>query len=530
MMTMDPQDWNRLVAGWMEGTLDEADQRLLRDACREDPAKEEELAKASLADRLLPLALSPEMDDAAIRRIIELSAQQPEHHHPAGELIRAAGKARRLPGRAVALSAAAVLSLLAVAWFLTIAWRPAGYLSRSESLVWEMGEPAEDGKLTRGQHLRASSGLAEIEMGNGARIVLEAPFEVKLPADDSVELVSGRLVARCPPSAGGFTILTPQGTVKDLGTELAVHVEAHGAVEAHVLTGSAEVAGLREARHISLFDGEAVRMDATSTRRVAADASAFVTVMPLPEDAPTGYVHWNMDEGQGLKAADSGHGLAGGADASLALGADGGGKTGSSAPEWIKGVRGTGLAFDGAGSYAESTYRGIEGALPRTVALWMRSGDPEVHSGAGILSWGSVLEDSAWQISLNWSAVDGNIGRLRLGTYAGCIIGTTDLRDGQWHHIAVVMYPPSHPGAAVNVLLYVDGKLEPISWRWTFRVNTNIRQAEHGVSLGRHVSLINKTRKFFHGELDDVFILGRPLMQEQILRLMRGDPEYVPPQ
>ena len=49
-MMMDPQDWNRLVAGWMEGTLDEADQRLLQQACREDPAKEEELAKASLAD------------------------------------------------------------------------------------------------------------------------------------------------------------------------------------------------------------------------------------------------------------------------------------------------------------------------------------------------------------------------------------------------------------------------------------------------------------------------------------------------
>ena len=191
-------------------------------------------------------------------------------------------------------------------------------------------------------------------------------------------------------------------------------------------------------------------------------------------------------------------------------------------PEWISGVRGSGLSFDGIGSFAETTYRGIEGTSPRTVALWIRVPDTEVHAGTGILSWGSVLEDSAWQISINWSPVDGPIGRLRLGTFAGKIVGTTLLQDGNWHHIAVVMYPHPNPEGPVNVLLYVDGKLEPISRRSNFRVDTNIRQATHGVSLGRHVSPINDTRKFFHGEMDDVFIFGRPLLQESIRKLMDG--------
>jgi len=525
---MNPQEWNRLVEGWMDGTLNEADQQRLREACAEDPAKEEELAKASLADRLLPLALAPEMDEAAIRRILELSARRPDEVDVSRS---AAERIVHFPMRRMALSAVALLSLLAVAWFLTMAWRPMGYLSRSESLVWESDAPAADGKLTRGQHLRASSGLAEIEMRNGARIVLEAPFDVKLAGSTSLEMVSGRLAARCPPSARGFSIQTPRGKVRDLGTELAVRVEDDGAVEAHVLTGSAEISGSDERRKFALFDGEAVRMETKSTRRLAADASAFVTSMPLREEVATGYVHWNMDEGSGDRAADSGHGLAEGADAALVLGKDDVGKPGAAPPRWVRGVRGSGLAFDGRGSYAESTYRGIEGALSRTVALWVKvPQDGDKHAGTGILSWGTVMQDSAWQISVNWSDVDGPEGRLRLGTYAGRIVGSTDLRDGQWHHIAVVMYPPAHPEAAVNVLLYVDGKLEPVSYRSNFRVNTNTRLAEHGVSLGRHVSLINKTQKYFRGEMDDVFIFGRPLMREQILRLMKGDPDYMPPQ
>lgn len=528
---MNQNEWNRLVLGWMEGTLDEVDQRLLRDACLSDPAKEEELAKASLADRLLPLALAPEMSESAIRRILELSASpanEVEYDGGAHSLEMKEKKVVHFPLRAVALSTAAAFVLLAAAWFLAMSWRTVGYLSREESLVWEGASPGTDKRLTLGQPLRASSGLAELEMENGARILLEAPFEVKVTGPRSLDMISGRMTVRCPPSARGFTIQTPQGKVKEQGAELALHAASGGAVEAHVLTGSAEITGIPgEARKVALFDGEAVRMEHDSVRRLAADSSAFVTSLPLPESTSHGYVHWNMDEGQGSHAADSGHGLAEGEDSSLILGAEAKGTL----PKWTRGVRESGLAFDGVGSYAESTYRGIEGALARTVALWVKiPQDGDSHAGTGILSWGAVLEDSAWQISVNWSKIDGPVGRLRLGTFAGRIVGTTNLLDGEWHHIAVVMYPPPHPGAPVNVLLYVDGKLEPISVRSNFRVDTNTRLAKHGVSLGRHVSLINRAPSFFRGEMDDVFILGRPLMRDQILKLMKGDAQYMPPQ
>lgn len=529
---MNPQEWNRLVAGWMDGTLGDEDQQRLREACQADPAKEEELAKASLADRLLPLALAPEMDDTAIRRILELSARPAEAAAGGVVPLRKGNHANRSWGKWAAISAAAAVVVCAGVWSMSLMRPSAAYLSRSESLEWKSGAQAGEGRLHKGQRLAAASGLAEIEMGNGTRVVLEAPFEVEIRGPESLEIHTGRLVLRSPASAGGFNIRTPRGMVSDCGPELAMYVGRNGVVETHVLEGAAKFSGDQLTRNISLFAGEAVRIESDNRiLRMQADSGAFVANLPLPEDLPGGYVHWDMDEGQGDRAADNGHDLAGGEDSSLVLGKDDIGNPKVALPQWTQGVRGGGLAFDGLGSFAESTYRGIEGVLPRTVALWVKLPvDGDRHAGTGILSWGTVMQDSAWQISVNWSDVDGPVGRLRLGTYDGRIVGTTDLRDAQWHHIAVVMYPPSHPGAAVNVLLYVDGKLEPISVRSNFRVNTNTRLAEHGVSLGRHVSLINKTRKYFRGEMDDVFILGRPLNQEQVRRLMKGDAGYMPQQ
>lgn len=513
---MNPEEWNRLATGLIEDALTQPEQERLKTLCREHPGLEDELVRSMVVGRLLPLAVSGDSSDQMARAVLaRLEADGMTKDRPAMR--------RRRYFSVPAVASAALILLGLGGWAAWKAARPMGYLSRSESLVWIGAAPlGKDGRLPGGSHLRASSGLAEVELSNGARLVLEGPFDLELTGYKTVTLHSGRLAARCPPSARGFTILTPRGEVVDLGTELGVRVEEDGNVEAHVLTGSVEVAAKRSQRRISLFDGEAVRLESQTTRRVVADPSAFVTMMPLMEDLPTGFIHWSMDENQGATAADSGHGLTGGTNTSLTLGAEMEGDARAKPPRWTAGLRGSALAFDGLGSYAESTYRGIEGALPRTVALWIRVPDPALHAGTGILSWGSVLEDSAWQISLNWSGTDGPVGRLRLGTYAGRIVGTTDLRDGQWHHIAVVMYPPSHPEAAVNVLLYVDGRLEPMSVRSNFRVNTNIRQAEHGVSLGRHVSFINDERKFFHGEMDDVFIFGRPLVQEQILKLIQG--------
>lgn len=515
---MNEPEWSQLVSGLIDGTLPPADQEKLRDFLQRHPEKEDELVSSLLAERLLPVALATDAGESTAEEVLY------RLHPETAAAIPFPAVRKPSPLRFI-IPAAAAITLGFIGWFINDRTRPMGWLSRSESIVWSSAVPS-DGKLTRGNQLSASSGLAEIELRNGARILLEAPFSIDLESPKNVTLHSGRLAAHCPPTAKGFTIETPRGKVVDLGTELGVSVDGKGLVEAHVLNGSIEVDEVGSSRKFSLFGGEAIRMDKRNTRRVTADPSAFVTRMPFLDEGSGGFVHWSMDEALGDFSADAGSGLAEGESGDLALGADPLNTPSVEIPQWIPGIRGSALSFDGKGSFAESTYRGIEGALPRTVALWIRVADPQATSGAGILSWGSVMEDSAWQISLNWTDHDGPTGRLRIGTFAGHIIGTTQLRDGKWHHIAVVMYPQTRPDDAVNVLLYVDGKLEPISVRSNFRVNTNTRLAAHGVTLGRHVSSIGNSRRFFHGDMDDVFIFGRALMQEQIQQIMKGETSF----
>jgi hypothetical protein len=120
------------------------------------------------------------------------------------------------------------------------------------------------------------------------------------------------------------------------------------------------------------------------------------------------------------------------------------------------------------------------------------------------------------------------VGRLRLGIYDnGRIIGTTDLRDNQWHHIAVVMYGGSRASIATNVMLYVDGKPEIVTRKTRIEINTDVLNAGHGLWLGRNVAFPDPVRKgdpgprFFKGDVDEVFIFNAALSHEEINVLMR---------
>jgi hypothetical protein len=245
-----------------------------------------------------------------------------------------------------------------------------------------------------------------------------------------------------------------------------------------------------------------------------------------------GYIHWSFDEVVGGIVANSGRDL--GVDGQTRLDllsypdkAPAPGK----GPQLIEGVAGMGLSLDGKGVYAESPFPGIGGNASRTVALWVRVPkdlNKDSLSGHGIISWGSLSGPSAWQMSANTLAEDGPVGRLRLGIYDnGRIIGTTDLRDNQWHHIAVVMYGGSRASIATNVMLYVDGKPEIVTRKTRTEINTDVLNAGHGVWLGRNVAYPDPVRKgdpapqFFKGDVDEVFIFDGALSCEEINSLMR---------
>jgi hypothetical protein len=531
---MNTMQWQTLAARAAEGTLSVKEGVQLLALCRESEEARVALMRVMTVERLLPLALSDPSGQFAAREVA-MRLQQPDAASIQAAW-RSAEKARRWLWqkhlRWVAAAAAIVLALAGGAWWLDQIHTPAAALTRSEGIVWSGPAPSlKTGDLAKNTRLQAEAGLLELAFDSGARMVLEGPFKVELRDGMHAYLHHGRLAVRCPPSAHGFTVETSEGTAVDRGTEFCVHMVRGSAMEVHVLSGVVDVT-TKPHGTTTLFDNEGLRVHGTAIERIDADANTFVTSMPVSAGRVPGYIHWSFDEVEGGTVPNKGKDLGFDGQARLDLLAypDKVPNPGRG-PQSIQGAVGKGLSFDGKSEYAESPFPGIGGNASRTVALWVRVPvglNKDSPDGHGIISWGSLVGATAWQMSANTIATDGPVGRLRLGTYDnGSIIGTTDLRDNQWHHIAIVMYGGSRATLATNVILYVDGKPEIVTRKTRTEINTDVLNAGHGVWLGRNVAFPDPVRKgdaqprFFRGDLDEVFIFDAALSHEEINVLMR---------
>jgi hypothetical protein len=94
-----------------------------------------------------------------------------------------------------------------------------------------------------GQKLTLASGLAELTFESGAKVILHAPARFYVGDAMGGRLEVGKLAAKVPHTAAGFTIATPGGKVVDLGTEFGVKVNDDGKLEVIVYVGDVKVEG-----------------------------------------------------------------------------------------------------------------------------------------------------------------------------------------------------------------------------------------------------------------------------------------------
>lgn len=92
-----------------------------------------------------------------------------------------------------------------------------------------------------GQTLSLSRGLMELEFKSGAMITLEAPVTFSAQSAMRGVLSHGKLTAKIPESAHGFTVSTPGGEAIDLGTNFGLYVGENGVTETHVFEGEVVV-------------------------------------------------------------------------------------------------------------------------------------------------------------------------------------------------------------------------------------------------------------------------------------------------
>lgn len=525
---MQNSDPDLLITRILEGEATPGEVAALLAACQRDAQLGKKLAEELQLHRLTGAMLDGEDEESrfaaeVVARIRSIPVKQEKRESSVIQVNFEKTLRKRVVMSRIR-KALAVAAVLALAFVLTRFGKTHDrvILTRSESVVWAgagagVGDVLEDGRV-----LEIDSGIAELTFPDGVQVLLEGPAHIRITGPKSARLERGRLVARVLRAEGrGFVIDGPSGRVVDLGTEFGVSVGRSGEMEVHVLEGTVTAATHEQKENIvTLHKNEAMRLGGGTSQRMTADDGVFITDLPPVPGKTPGFIRWSFEEATGLDLINSGKGLAENEAGARLMSARDSGRY----AERIDGRFGKALGFDGVSNFAESGFQGIPGQAPRTVSLWARiPKDLPVIQSYAIIGWGRVEGNgSAWQISANPIEDDGPLGALRVGTGRGAVVGSTDLRDGEWHHLTAVMYGGS-PTTATHVLLYVDGVLETTTRKSVRAIDTELPLNSHGVWLGRNLSRWSPDppgASFFRGDLDEVHIFDAALDQSMILHVM----------
>lgn len=504
------------IARFIEKDLSPEEAAALNRLLEADPALRARLgAQASLHGLLGPAAEDDLAGERVANRYSEAVRQADEQQFERG--VRRKLRKVLLWRRA---SWAAAVALLLGAGLLT--WmripEPVATVSRVESVTGAAALAAGD-TLTRGSRLELNGGLVELDLGGRGRMIIEGPADLEFTGPTSAVLKKGRVLLHVTPAGHGYRLETPRGALVDLGTEFGVFVDDQtGQVETHVLAGEVEAIPLGGIQPILLQQDEALQQTGDLNVRIPAARGSFYASLPPVRHGPSAMIHWDMETNDTSIIRARTRGLE---EEGLGLKFFVGDRKIS--PPTVDGPFDAAVSFDGRRSFGESEFKGIAGKSPRTVAFWVKvPSDFKPRHGFAMVSWGEWVPENpggVWQISVNTFSEDGAVGRLRVGVHGGMAIGSTDLRDDQWHHIAVVLYPAENPEFGQHVLLYVDGALEPVSQRILGVIDTSTQDASHGVWLGRNIN-IDSGYQFFRGALDEVYIFDSALSPQEIRNIM----------
>ena len=168
-------------------------------------------------------------------------------------------------------------------------------------------------------------------------------------------------------------------------------------------------------------------------------------------------------------------------------------------PVWDSNGRINGaISLDGNGDLVRvEDYFGVNGKASRTVAAWIKTSQP-----GQIVIWGEQeIAGAKWEFLVNAS------GHISLDVGFATISGSTDLRDGQWYHIAVVLDSDGSPNVN-EIHLYVDGIEEAVPSDSQTISTSGARKVKIGV--------FSYSPVYFNGLIDDVRIYDRVLSQAEI--------------
>ena len=119
---------------------------------------------------------------------------------------------------------------------------------------------ANDGTPLRASSYELRAGVMEVAYPSGIEFVLESPAIFELQGTNTVRLSEGKLSARVPKNAIGFTVQTPAASVVDLGTEFGVSAGRTGS-EVYVFKGEVLIKTANDPVPVHLKENHASRID-----------------------------------------------------------------------------------------------------------------------------------------------------------------------------------------------------------------------------------------------------------------------------
>ncbi len=404
--------------------------------------------------------------------------------------------------RAAAFIGAAAACVVLVAW-----WLSRQDFARVEKMVGVSS--LAPGSALRGEMHELKAGTLALITSKGAKVVIEAPAVFQFESAQRLRLTQGRLSADIPPSAKGFTVITPSGDAVDLGTRFGVDVPLAGEAEVHVFQGEVIAHAAKDQR--SLRTGDAVTMTTGGHAKRDLRSAAFIqgdevneltaglaagqrarseaALSKLRED-PALIALLDFESGEAPDTCRTTQGR----------------WPGSRAPEFVR--VGDHLKLDLGG---ERTWPQI------TLASWVRLDRLDAP-------YQSLLHTDGWEVSnpgqVHWMvnrystmrlALRGNSGSSSPDGFPDSL--TPVLPEiGRWMHLTVV-----YDADAKTTRFYLNGRFDSESRETT----------AHPARLGpAQIGNWNRTDRKLSGRVDEILILGRAMSVAEIQSLFESGNPY----
>ena len=260
---------------------------------------------------------------------------------------------------------------------------------------------------------------------------------------------------------------------------------------AYAETGDFDSAVSWQKKAIDLFSREERK---TYQERMKTRLTAYYSGSPyrVPKTQPI-VAWWKLDEAEGQEAIDSsGYGH----DGRLV-----------GAPLWCPGRTGGALSFDGDGDYVDCESDPAFDIVDEiTVACWIRVSRFTTFCQAVV-----AKGESSWKLQRWWTTpfMEFSCSGIETETNElGSVVGSVDVSDGQWHHLAGV-----YDGS--KIYLYVNGVLDNFEF-----ASGKLALENSPICIGAHpYAKYPGGRRYWNGAIDDIRIYNYALNGTEIRAL-----------